>query len=159
MRFMMLGIPKGIESAGPYWMPGARIVETMEMCSDSLRKARMLLSLDGLHPPVGGSRITFKNGKATVKRGPFPRAKKWIGGFWMIRAKSLDEATDWAARAPMAGGGSIEVRQVQETEELTAEVRKVLAAASEPASPPNEARPRNVTRGRQAEHAQPGRTP
>jgi len=128
MRFMMLVIPKNYESAQPDEMPDPKIVETMEKYNDSLRQAGALISLDGLHPPSAGARITFKGGKATVKRGPFRKTRETLGGFWMIQAKSQEEAIEWASRAPMTDGDIIEVRQVQETEDFPAEVRKVLAA-------------------------------
>ncbi len=134
MRFMMLVIPKGYAGARPGTMPDARIVETMEKYNQSLRQAGALITLDGLQPPASGARIKFRNGKGMVTRGPFPGAKEALGGFWMIRAKSLDEAVEWASRAPMADGDVIEVRQVQESEDFPAEVRKVLAAESRAAS-------------------------
>jgi len=128
MRFMMLVIPKNYESAKPDAMPDPKMVETMEKYNASLRAAGALISLDGLHPPSAGARIVFKRGKTMVSRGPFVGAKETLGGFWMIRAKSMDEAIDWASRAPMSDGDIIEVRRVQETEDFPAEVRKVLAA-------------------------------
>ena len=139
MRFMMLVIPNDYANAKPDAMPDPRMVETMEKYNASLREAGALISLDGLRPPSAGARIAFSHGKATVSRGPFAGVKETLGGFWMIRAKSLDEAVDWASRAPMSDGDIIEVRQVQETADFPAEVRKVLADSSEPA-PRSEAR-------------------
>ncbi len=134
MRFMMLVIPKNYESADPDAMPDPRMIETMEKYNASLREAGALISLDGLRPPSAGARIVFSQSTAMVSRGPFAAAKETLGGFWMIRAKSLDEAIEWASRAPMSDGDVIEVRQVQETEDFPAEVRKVLTA-EKPARP------------------------
>jgi hypothetical protein len=134
MRFMMLVIPKD------YALPDPGMVETMEKYNAALREAGALISLDGLRPPASGARIRFRHGKAEVTRGPFPGAGETLGGFWMIRAKSLDEAVEWASRAPMADGDVIEVRQVQETEDFPAEVRKVIAAAARPSPRRNETR-------------------
>jgi hypothetical protein len=128
MRFMMLVIPRDYANAKPDAMPDPKMVETMEKYNDRLRQSGVLLSLDGLHPLSAGARITFKDGKATVSRGPFQKAREVLGGFWMIQAKSQEEAIEWASRAPMSDGDIIEVRQVQETEDFPAEVRKVLAA-------------------------------
>jgi len=139
MRFMMLVIPKNYESAQPDAMPDPKMVETMEKYNDSLRRAGALISLDGLHPPSAGARITFKGGKSTVTRGPFRKTREALGGFWMIRANSQEEAIEWASRAPMSDGDIIEVRPVQETEDFPAEVRKVLGAESK-AAPQAEAR-------------------
>jgi hypothetical protein len=128
MRFMMLVIPRDYGNARPDAMPDPKMIETMEKYNDRLRQSGALISLDGLHPLSAGARITFKGGKGTVSRGPFPKAREVLGGFWMIQAKSQEEAIEWAARAPMSDGDIIEVRQVQETEDFPAEVRKVLAA-------------------------------
>jgi hypothetical protein len=128
MRFMMLVIPKDYGDAKPDAMPDPKMIETMEKYNDRLRQAGALISLDGLRPPSAGARIVFSHGQATVSRSPFAGTKETLGGFWMIRAKSQDEAIEWASRAPMSDGDIIEVRQVQETEDFPAEVRKVLAA-------------------------------
>ena len=66
MRFMMLMIPKGYESAAPGTMPGAEAVAAMSRYNESLRKAGVLLALDGLHPPSMGARVHFPGGKPKV---------------------------------------------------------------------------------------------
>ena len=48
MRFMMLMIPKGYESAAPGTMPDAKAVEAMMKYNEALQKAGVLLALDGL---------------------------------------------------------------------------------------------------------------
>jgi hypothetical protein len=131
MRFMMLVIPKGYEKAAPGTMPDAKLVERMMKYNESLQKAGVLLSLDGLHPPSAGARVSFSKGKATVTDGPFAGAKEVVGGYWMIRVRSLQEAVDWARRAPMADGDSIEVRQVQEMEDFPADIREAAAGFTE----------------------------
>lgn len=114
MRFVMLVIPKGYENARPGTMPDPKMVETMEKYNDSLRQAGALISLDGLTPPSAGVRVTFSKGRTAVTPGPFPDARETLGGYWLIRAKSQDEAIEWASRAPMADGDIVEVRQVSE---------------------------------------------
>src|SRR6201997_5250273 len=113
MRFMMLMIPKGYEQAAPGAMPDAKAVAAMMKYNESLQKAGVLLALDGLHPPSMGSRVSFSGGKPTVTDGPFTEAKESIGGYWMIQAKSKEEAIEWALRCPMSDE-VIEVRQVHE---------------------------------------------
>jgi hypothetical protein len=114
MRFMMLVIPKGYESAGPNVVPPADLVAKMTKYNESLTKAGVLLSLDGLHPPAKAARVRFAGGKPKVSDGPFTEAKEAIGGYWLIQAKSREEAVEWAKRAPMLDGDVIEVREVQE---------------------------------------------
>jgi hypothetical protein len=124
MRFMMLVIPEGYESAAPGTEPPTDLVEKMTLYNKELQKAGVLLALDGLHPPSMGARIRFKGGKAKVSDGPFAEAKEVIGGYWMIQVKSKEEAVEWAKRAPMPDGQLIEVRQVQEMEDFSPDVQK-----------------------------------
>ena len=95
MRFMMLMIPKGYETAKPGEMPDAKAVEAMMKYNESLQKAGVLLALDGLHPPSMGARVSFEGGKPRVTDGPFAEAKEVLGGYWMIQVKSRDEAIEW----------------------------------------------------------------
>jgi len=124
MRFMMLVIPKGYESAKPGTVPDAKAVEAMMKYNESLQKAGVLLALDGLHPPSMGARISFTDGTPKVTDGPFAEAKEVLGGYWMIQVKSREEALEWAKRAPMGNNEIIEVRQVQEMSDFPEDVQK-----------------------------------
>ncbi len=124
MRFMMLMIPKGYESAAPGTMPDAKAVEAMMKYNEALQKAGVLLALDGLHPPSMGARVRFEGGKAKVTDGPFAEAKEVLGGYWMIQVRSREEAIEWAKRCPGGPNEIIEIRQVQEMADFPADVRK-----------------------------------
>ena len=126
MRFMMLMIPKGYESAVPGAMPEASAVEAMMKYNAALQRAGVLLALDGLHPPSMGARVTFQGGKATVTDGPFSEVKEVLGGYWMIDVKSRAEAIEWASRCPAGDNELIEVRQVQECSDFPEDVQQVL---------------------------------
>jgi len=131
MRFMMLMIPKGYETAAPGAMPDAKAVEAMMKYNKSLQKAGVLLALDGLHPPSTGARVSFPGGKPKVTDGPFAEANEVIGGYWMIEAKSKAEAVEWAKRCPAGENEVIEIRQVQEMSDFPADVRKAAAGFAE----------------------------
>src|SRR2546425_2730014 len=131
MRFMMLMIPKGYEKAAPGAMPDAKAVAAMMKYNESLRKAGVLLALDGLHPPSMGARVSFSGGRPKVTDGPFAEAKEVLGGYWMIQVKSKDEAVEWAKRCPASDNEVIEVRQVQEFSDFPADVQKAAAGFPE----------------------------
>jgi hypothetical protein len=131
MRFMMLMIPKGYESATPGTMPDARHVEAMMKYNEALQKSGVLVTLDGLHPPSMGARVSFSNGKPLVTDGPFAEAKEVLGGYWMIQVKSKAEAIAWASRCPASDNEIIEVRQVQEMSDFPADVQKAAAGFSD----------------------------
>jgi hypothetical protein len=131
MRFMMLMIPKGYETAEPGTMPDAEGVAAMMKYNESLQKAGVLLALDGLHPPSMGARVTFPGGKPKVTDGPFAEAKEVLGGYWMIQVKSREEAIEWASRCPASENEVIEVRQVQEMADFPADVQEAAAGFAE----------------------------
>ncbi len=87
----------------------------------------MLLTLDGLHPPSMGARVSFPDGKPQIANGPFPEAKEVLGGYWMIDVTSKEEAVAWASRCPASANEVIEIRQVQEMSEFPPEVQEQAA--------------------------------
>ena len=126
MRFMMLMIPKGYESAAPGTMPDAKGVEAMMKYNEDLQKAGVLLALDGLHPPSEAARVSFAGGTPKVTDGPFTEAKEVVGGYWMLQVRSRDEAIQWATRCPAGPNEMIEVRQVFEMSEFPPEVQRAV---------------------------------
>jgi len=131
MRFMMLMIPKGYESAAPGTVPDAKAVEAMMKYNEALQKAGVLIALDGLHPPSMGARVSFSKGKPIVTDGPFAEAKEVLGGYWMIRVNSKAEAIEWAKKCPGGDNETIEIRQVQEMEDFPEDVQKAAAGFAE----------------------------
>jgi hypothetical protein len=111
MRFMMIMIPNVSEEN---WEPDAEAIATMSKFNDELNKAGVLLALDGLQPSSRGARVSFAAGKPSVTDGPFTESKELIGGYWLIQARSKEEAVEWASRCPANDGDVIEVRQVYE---------------------------------------------
>ena len=131
MRFMMLMIPKGYETAQPGIDLDPRRVEAMMKYNEDLAKAGVLLALDGLHPPSTGARVTFEGGRPKVTNGPFAEAKEVLGGYWMINVGSRAEAIEWATRCPASENEIIEIRQVQEMSDFSEEVQKAAARLPE----------------------------
>ncbi len=127
MRFMMLIIPAGYETAAPDAMPDAADVERMMAYEKELAKAGVLISLDGLTPPSAGARVSYRGGTPKVTDGPFAESKECVGGYWMIQVKSKAEAIEWAKRAPMAENEIIEIRQVYDLSDFPPDLQ---AAAS-----------------------------
>jgi hypothetical protein len=131
MRFMMLMIPRGYESAEPgVKLDPARVAEMMKY-NEALQKAGALLALDGLHPPSMGARVSFAGGKPMVMDGPFAEAKEVLGGYWMIEVGSKEEAIAWAKRCPASENEIIEIRQVQEMSDFPEDVQEAAAGFPE----------------------------
>jgi hypothetical protein len=67
---------------------------------------------NGLQPPHTSTTVRVRDGKRQVQDGPFADTREHLGGYFVIEVPSLDEALEWAARAPCAVSGSTEVRPV-----------------------------------------------
>jgi hypothetical protein len=99
--------------------------------NEALKDAGVLITLDGLHPPSMGARVSFAGGKPVVTDGPFAESKEVLGGYWMIDVKSREEAIAWAKRCPASNNEIIEIRQVQELADFPADVQKQLDGFTE----------------------------
>lgn len=131
MRFMMLMIPKGYESAAPGTTPDAKMVAAMMKYNEELQKSGALLALDGLHPPSMGARVIVTGGKREVRDGPFAESKEVVGGYWIIQTRSKEEAVEWAKRCPAIHDYVIEVRQVQEMSDFPSDVQQAAQGFDE----------------------------
>jgi hypothetical protein len=126
MRFIMFMYP---QISDEEWSPSAEDVEEMGRYNDELRKAGVMLSGDGLHPPQTGAHVTFSaSGEAQVIDGPFAEAKEVVGGYWMLDLRSPEEAVEWARRVP-GKGCTVEVRRVFEVEDFPPDVQEAAAKA------------------------------
>lgn len=118
MRFMMMVIPKGEESAAPAPVLHAEALAKRTQYNQALQKAGVLLALDSLFPPATGARVVFADGRATVTDrvtdGPVAAGQDVIAGYWILQVRSREEAIEWAKRAPLADHEVIEVRQLHE---------------------------------------------
>ena len=65
-----------------------------------------------LRPVSTATTVRVRNGKTMSTDGPFAETREQLGGFYMIEAKNLDEATAIAAKCPGSHHGSIEVRPI-----------------------------------------------
>ena len=131
MRFMMLMIPQGYCSAPPDVQLDPERVKVMMKYNEALQQAGVLITLDGLHPPSAGARVSFASGKPVVTDGPFTESKEVLGGYWMIDVNSREEAIAWACKCPASENEIIEIRRVQEMADFSDEVREAAAGFAE----------------------------
>jgi hypothetical protein len=124
MRFMML-LPAPVEPLEKaVAVPHKELVTVMRKFNEEMAKAGVLLAAEGLHATSQGSRIRISGGKRILTDGPFTEAKEVIAGFWIIQAKSKEEALEWAKRCPLPENGVIEIRQVFEASEFPPELQE-----------------------------------
>ena len=65
-----------------------------------------------LQPTHTATTVRVRGGKPSITDGPFAETREQLGGYYLVEAKDLDEATSLAARIPGAKMGSIEIRPV-----------------------------------------------
>jgi hypothetical protein len=131
MRFMVVVKASKDSEAGV--MPSEQLLADMVKYNEELVKAGVLLAAEGLHPSAKGVRVRFSGTRRTVIDGPFAETKELIAGFWLIQARSMEEAIEWVKRSPNphADETDVEIRQVFEAEDFGAEFTPELRAQEE----------------------------
>ncbi|TDP73985.1 YciI family protein [Roseateles toxinivorans] len=100
--------------------------------NEEMHQAGVLVASEGLNPAAPGARIAVADGKRYLVDGPFAESKELVGGFYLIEVGSLDEAIQWALRAPSGFGADdiLEVRQLTGAADLPPEILKLIAEAA-----------------------------
>jgi hypothetical protein len=93
------------EEAGPYWAGWTSFIGEMQ-------RAGVMLSGNGLQAPHTATRVQVAEGRTLVQDGPYADSKEALGGYVILEVPDLDTAIAWAAKAPCAAAGSVEIRPV-----------------------------------------------
>jgi hypothetical protein len=86
-------------------------VEYRQLIQELESNGRYLVG-DQLQAATTANTVRVRDGKQILTDGPFAETREQLGGFFLVEAKDLDEATSIAARIPSARMGSIEIRPV-----------------------------------------------
>jgi hypothetical protein len=127
MKYMLLMAPRGTQADWDEFasMPPEDLqahFQFQNQLVQSLQDAGVLVDGQGLGPPDQAKIVrATSDGTPAVTDGPFPEAKEWLAGYWMVDVESVDQAVEIAARASAAPGRGgeplnipIEVRQVMD---------------------------------------------
>ena len=121
MRVMvMVKLTPGLEAAVP---PTEEMFAEMGAYNEELVKAGIMLSGEGLTPTNQGKIVHFKGAERTVIDGPFAEAKEFVGGFWIWKVDSMEQAIEWVKRCPNPMGveSDLEIRQIAEMDDMPVE--------------------------------------
>ena len=125
MRVMVL--VKATSESETGRMPSEQELAEMGTYNEALANAGIMVDGDGLHPSSKGVRIAFTGDKTSVTDGPFAETKELLAGYWIWQVESMDEAVEWAKKAPFQDG-ELELRPIFEDEdfgdEFTPELRE-----------------------------------
>src|SRR5206468_9497088 len=90
----------------------------------SLRATGQLISNNALHSVESATTVRVRNGETEITDGPFAVTKEMLAGYYLLECADIDEALRQAARIPLAGYGSVEVRPVMSPADLAARVQQ-----------------------------------
>jgi hypothetical protein len=65
-----------------------------------------------LEPPKTGKRVAIQGEKRATFDGPFLESKEVIGGLFLVRMTSMEEALQWAGETPFMVHGALEIREL-----------------------------------------------
>jgi hypothetical protein len=89
-----------------------RIMADYTAFTADIQRSGHMVGANRLQPVATATTVRVRNGKTQITDGPFAETREQLGGYYLIEAKDLDEATKIAARIPSARLGSIEVRPI-----------------------------------------------
>jgi hypothetical protein len=101
MRVMVIVKANPEAEAGA--LPSPEYIQAMGAYNNELIAAGVMLDGGGLQSSGKGARVQLRRGQAVVTDGPFAETKELIGGYWIWQVTSLQEAIDWAKKAPTEG--------------------------------------------------------
>ena len=91
----------------------------------ALRKEGRCLASEALQPVRTAATVRVRDGKVSIRDGPFTETKEHLAGFYLIDAADLNDAIQVASQIPPARVGSIEVRPVRELTGTSGERRRL----------------------------------
>jgi len=112
MKYLLLIYDNEQDAAKVRETEQQKIIGEYMQFTEDIKASRNYLAGTQLHPTATASSVRVRDGKELVTDGPFAETHEQLGGYYLIEAKNLDEATSIAARIPSARYGTVEVRPV-----------------------------------------------
>jgi hypothetical protein len=84
-------------------MPSTELPAEMGKFNEELVQAGIMLAGEGLHSSSRAKCTQYTGKQTAVIDGPFAETKELVAGFWIWQVRSMEEAVEWARRAPMGG--------------------------------------------------------
>jgi hypothetical protein len=91
--------------------------ESTQLAHD-LNATGHFLATAPLQPVSTATSVQVRDGKRLVTDGPFAETREYLGGYYLVNARNLDEAIDIAGRIPGARKGTVEIRPVLEIPDI-----------------------------------------
>jgi len=111
MKYMLL-----IYGTDQAWDEAGReecYAESIELANE-LKAQGKFIATAPLHSTTTATSLRVRDGKRVITDGPFAETREYLGGYFLVDVKDLDEAMDIAARIPGGRVGTVEIRPVIE---------------------------------------------
>jgi hypothetical protein len=102
-------------------VPFEEILEAMGKYNESMMKAGVMVGGEGLTDASEGVVVDFSSQPPVATDGPYGEVKELFNGFWILEVPTIEEAVEWASRAPLGPGSKLEVRRVHGEEDFPAD--------------------------------------
>jgi hypothetical protein len=112
MKYILLIYGNEAEGAKRSQEQMGAMLEEYGVFTESIRHNGNYVAGERLQSSATATTVRVREGKTLPTDGPFAETKEHLGGFYLIEAKDLDEATAIAARIPSARFGCVEVRPI-----------------------------------------------
>jgi hypothetical protein len=113
MRYLLLIYTPETSEEPPADVAAAQ-TEAYNAFTREVRDRGLMEAGEALQPTTTATTVRVRDGRTITTDGPFAETKEALGGFYMVKARDLDEAIEVAAKIPGAKHGSIEVRPIWE---------------------------------------------
>jgi hypothetical protein len=90
---------------------GEAVYARMVRFAEDLQRRDLLAAVESLAGLDQGARVQVRGGRAQVLDGPFAEAKEMVGGFFLLKCKTREEALALARECPAAEWATVEVRE------------------------------------------------
>lgn len=99
--------------------PNPEFMARVKKFNNDLTNAGVMVGVERLLPSVQGKKIRASGTQRIIIDGPFAETKEMVGGFWLWKVKSMEEAMEWARRCPIPDHqhGELELRPVLEADD------------------------------------------
>jgi hypothetical protein len=94
-------------------------VERYNAFTDETRRRNAFIAGEALEPTSTATTVRVRDGRMLVTDGPFAETKEFLGGFYLLNCRDLDEAIELARQIPAAERGSVEIRPIWEIPSMT----------------------------------------
>jgi hypothetical protein len=112
MSYMLLIVEPAGQRAERTVAEGEALYDRMLEFSADLKSRGLLKISQSLRTDSDGVRVQVRNGKSSMRDGPFAETKEMVGGFFLLECDTREQAVAIAAECPAAEWATVEVREL-----------------------------------------------